>query len=67
MKLTFLLRGKSSRSVPKGVEVVNGDVRDELVVRVSHVPARERPQAQPLASDILFEDDDLLAVNKPPP
>jgi 23S rRNA pseudouridine1911/1915/1917 synthase len=39
---------------------------DELVVRVAQVPARERPQAQALALEILYEDDDLLAVNKPP-
>ncbi len=39
---------------------------DELVVRVARVPAREKPQAQALAIDVLYEDDDLLAVNKPP-
>jgi 23S rRNA pseudouridine1911/1915/1917 synthase len=39
---------------------------DELAVRVAQVPARERPQAQDLAIEILYEDDDLLAVNKPP-
>ncbi len=39
---------------------------DELVVRVSQVPARERPQPQALAIEILYEDDDLIAVNKPP-
>ena len=39
---------------------------DELRVRVSEIPKRARPQAQALAIDILYEDDDLLAVNKPP-
>ena len=39
---------------------------DELRVRVSEIPKRARPQAQVLAIDILYEDDDLLAVNKPP-
>jgi 23S rRNA pseudouridine1911/1915/1917 synthase len=38
---------------------------DDLRVRVSEIPKRARPQAQALALDILYEDDDLLAVNKP--
>ena len=38
---------------------------DELVVRVAQVAVRQRPQAQALAIEILYEDDDLLAVNKP--
>ena len=38
---------------------------DELRVRVSEIPKRARPQAQALDLDILYEDDDLLAVNKP--
>ena len=29
------------------------------------IPTRTRPQAQAIALDILYEDDDLLAVNKP--
>ena len=39
---------------------------DELAVRVAQVPVRERPQAQALEIAIVFEDDDLLVVNKPP-
>ena len=39
---------------------------DELRVRVEDIPKRTRPQAQVLDVDILYEDDDLLAVNKPP-
>ena len=38
---------------------------DELQVRVSEIPGRERPKAEAIALDILYEDDDLLAVNKP--
>jgi 23S rRNA pseudouridine1911/1915/1917 synthase len=39
---------------------------DDLRVRVADIPKRSKPQAQALAIDILYEDDDLLAVNKPP-
>lgn len=39
---------------------------DELRIRIAGVPRRTRPQAEALALDILYEDDDLLAVNKPP-
>ena len=38
---------------------------DELRVRVAEIPKRARPQAQALDLDVLYEDDDLLAVNKP--
>lgn len=38
---------------------------DELRVRVDDVPKRERPRAEALPIDVLYEDDDLLAVNKP--
>ncbi len=38
---------------------------DELRVRVADIPKRVRPQAQALDLDILYEDDDVLAVNKP--
>ena len=38
---------------------------DELRVRVGELPKRNRPQAQNIALDILYEDDDLIAVNKP--
>jgi 23S rRNA pseudouridine1911/1915/1917 synthase len=38
---------------------------DELRVRVADLPARSRPQAQAIELDILYEDDDLVAVNKP--
>ena len=38
---------------------------DDLRVRVADFPKREKPLAQAIAIDILYEDDDLLAVNKP--
>ena len=39
---------------------------DELRVRAGAVPARrERPKPEALDLDVLYEDDDLLAVNKP--
>ena len=38
---------------------------DQLRVRIAELPKRARPQAQPIDLDILYEDDDLLAVNKP--
>ena len=38
---------------------------DELRVRVADIPKRARPQAQALDLEILYEDDDVLAVNKP--
>lgn len=38
---------------------------DDIRVRVALIPARLKPQAEPLAIDVLYEDDDLLAVNKP--
>lgn len=39
---------------------------DELRVRVSGLPRRESPKAEPIAIDVIYEDDDLLAINKPP-
>lgn len=38
---------------------------DELRVRVSSIPARDKPQPETLNLDVLYEDDDLLAINKP--
>jgi 23S rRNA pseudouridine1911/1915/1917 synthase len=38
---------------------------DELRVRVSELPTRERPRAEDLPVEVLYEDDDVLAVNKP--
>lgn len=38
---------------------------DELRVRVEQLPPRARPAAQAMDLDVLYEDDDLLALNKP--
>lgn len=38
---------------------------DELRVRMADLPKRERPRAEVLPIEVLYEDDDLLAVNKP--
>jgi 23S rRNA pseudouridine1911/1915/1917 synthase len=38
---------------------------DELRVRVAGIPVRARPAAENIPIDVLYEDDDLLAVNKP--
>ncbi len=38
---------------------------DDLRVRVIGLPRRQLPTAEAIALDILYEDDDLLAVNKP--
>lgn len=39
---------------------------DELRVRVADLPKRASPTAEAITLDIIYEDDDLLAVNKPP-
>lgn len=38
---------------------------DDLRIRVAEPARREKPRAEALAVEILYEDDDLLAVNKP--
>ncbi|MBY0497469.1 MAG: RluA family pseudouridine synthase [Cyanobacteria bacterium] len=38
---------------------------DELRVRIAEIPKRARPEAQAIALAILYEDDDLIAINKP--
>ena len=38
---------------------------DELRVHVAEIPRRTRPQAQAISLDVLYEDDDLLVINKP--
>ena len=39
---------------------------DEIHVRVSLIQPRARPKPESIAIAVLYEDDDLLAVNKPP-
>jgi 23S rRNA pseudouridine1911/1915/1917 synthase len=38
---------------------------DDLRVRISSIPARDKPKPEALDLDVLYEDDDLLAINKP--
>jgi 23S rRNA pseudouridine1911/1915/1917 synthase len=38
---------------------------DDLRIRIAEAPRRERPRAESIAIEILYEDDDLVAVNKP--
>lgn len=38
---------------------------DDLRVRLTDRPRRERPRAEAIPIDVLYEDDDLIAVNKP--
>lgn len=38
---------------------------DEVRIRIAEPARRERPKAESIALQILYEDDDLLAVNKP--
>ncbi len=38
---------------------------DDVRVRVTQLQPRTRPAAQPMDLDVLYEDDDLLALNKP--
>jgi 23S rRNA pseudouridine1911/1915/1917 synthase len=38
---------------------------DELQVRVRAIPARTKPAPESQQLDVLYEDDDLIAINKP--
>ena len=68
-------RNRIQKWIEAGEVLVNGVVPpraawrvqagDELRVRVAEIPTRAKPQAQAIELDILYEDDDLLAVNKP--
>jgi 23S rRNA pseudouridine1911/1915/1917 synthase len=39
---------------------------DDIRVRVANIPQRTRPAPERIDLDVLYEDDDLMAVNKPP-
>ena len=72
-------RGASRNRIQKWIDagdvLINGTVPprsawrvqagDELQVHVAEVPRRERPRAEAIAIHVLYEDDDLLAVDKP--
>ena len=69
-------RNRIQKWIDAGDVLINGTVPsraawrvqagDELRVRVAEIPRRVRPQAQLIELDVLYEDDDLMAVNKPP-
>lgn len=69
-------RNRIQKWIDAGDVLINGAVPsraawrvqpgDELQVRVPDLPKRESAAAEPIAIDVLYEDDDLLAINKPP-
>jgi 23S rRNA pseudouridine1911/1915/1917 synthase len=69
-------RNRIQKWIASGSVLINGaapsrpawrvQAGDDVRVRMSEIPARARPAAQALPLDVLYEDDDLLAVNKPP-
>jgi 23S rRNA pseudouridine1911/1915/1917 synthase len=71
-----LSRNRIQKWIDAGDVLVNGTVPpraawrvqagDDVRVRVHSLPARERPKAEAIPVEVLYEDDDLLAVNKPP-
>ncbi len=68
-------RNQIQKWVEAGDVLVNGAVPpraawrvqagDDVSVRLADVPKREKPRAEAIPIDVLYEDDDLLAVNKP--
>lgn len=53
----------NGRPAPRAAWRIGTD--DDVRVRVPEARERQRPVAETLPIDILYEDDDLLAVNKP--
>lgn len=68
-------RNRIQKWIDSGEVLINGAVPpraawrvqagDELRVHVAEAPRRERPRAEAIAINVLYEDDDLLAVDKP--
>ena len=68
-------RNRIQKSIEAGEVLLNGAAParaawrvqsgDDLRIRIAESPRRERPRAESIALEILYEDDDLLAVNKP--
>jgi 23S rRNA pseudouridine1911/1915/1917 synthase len=68
-------RNRIQRWIDAGEVLINGatppraawrvQAGDEVCVRVALLVPRSRPKAEALPIDVLYEDDDLLAVNKP--
>jgi 23S rRNA pseudouridine1911/1915/1917 synthase len=71
-----LSRNRIQKWIDAGEVLVNGapppraawriQAGDELRVRVPALPKRQAPRPEALPLDVIYEDDDLLAVNKPP-
>ena len=69
-------RNRIQRWIDDGGVLINGrnaaraswrvQAGDELRVRVAGIPVRARPAPEDIPIQVLYEDDDLLAVNKPP-
>lgn len=68
-------RNRIQRWIAAGDVLINGmapprpawrvQAGDQLRVRAADLPKRQSPQPESIALDILYEDEDLLAVNKP--
>lgn len=68
-------RNRIQKWIEAGEVLVNGapppraawrvQAGDDLQVRIEQLPARTRPSAQAMDLAVLYEDDDLLAINKP--
>ena len=72
---TGVSRNRIQKWIDAGDVLVNGTVPsraswrvqagDDLQIRAAEPARREKPRAESIAIEILYEDDDLLAVNKP--
>ena len=72
--LPGISRNRIQRLIEGGAVLLNGTppprvswrvaADDRLSVELPEAAARQRPRAEPLPLDIIFEDDDLLVVNK---
>jgi 23S rRNA pseudouridine1911/1915/1917 synthase len=71
--LPELSRSAAQRLIDQGRILVNGvardasfrvQVKDVIVVHMPD-PAPATPQAEPIALDVIYEDDDVIAINKP--
>ena len=68
-------RNRIQKLIGAGDVLVNGtappraawriQLGDELRIRVRAMPARVRPSPETLHLDVLYEDEDLIAINKP--
>jgi 23S rRNA pseudouridine1911/1915/1917 synthase len=72
-----LTRNQAQRWIETGAVLVDGEVTRRSAARVAQgveieltIPdsarLRDRPRAQPLSLEVLFEDEWLMAINKPP-